>query len=928
MNFLQLILPVLIISWYSVLPAVTDDFETPRLIPFLVNEFDLHNQNWSIDQDTASHFIYLANSGGLIEYNGIRFREYILEDNLPVRSVAVHSSGKIFTGSFEEFGFWHSDGSGQLAYNSLTHLTEVERNDEIWKIYILDGKVYFQSFTSVYVYDSGKVEKIMAPYTMLFMHLPGDRFIAQIIDHGLYLFDGEEFEFIQNSEIFAGKKVHAIIRGEDEGWLVCTSNDGIYIYDGSDFSYLRSEASAFLERYTFNTASRLNDSTFAFGSILNGVIITDRDGNILRVQNADNGLKNNTVLSLFVDADKGLWVGLDQGVNYIDLFSPFTHYQSRNGTMGTIYAMLKHENFLYIGTNHGLFRAEIERKGQLWDFDNITFITGSHGQVWTLEMFDGQILCGHNDGTFLVDDGYLHSVSAVTGGWSIKPFGEHIIAGTYTGIIFLERDHNGIWRQMHKVDNFNEPTRYIETDYLGYVWASHHQKGIYKIELSGDLTEAASVEYFPSIYGKSFNIKTFKVNNRVLFVTPEEIYTFDFVRNQIVPFDALTEHLEDFRSVDQISRHKPNQYWFIRNDKLALFEIGLDFSARKLYEVQHENINLPQREIRLLPLDDNSIIISNPHSFDVFDIQKYEMKTDVSRLGIDKLLFYGRRDTVIFSEFSGDLAVPWNVNNVAVHFSDPSLFGRASRAFRYRIAELDPTWQNTVSDRFILPGLKPGKYTLELKGRGENIVAVPFTVGKPWYHSYPALIVYAFILALLAWSLKKFFSYELSRHKELTAMEMRQSSLEKELNYKSYELMLTMRHLLLKDGILKDLQEQILAIKEESSKYPVKSINRMEQVINKGLGVQSAEWENVMNTLKLTQQGFFKSLKKRYPQLTPNDLRLCSYLRMNFNTKEIAQLLNISTRSVEISRHRLRKKLKLSQDENLFEFLMKAEPEK
>jgi DNA-binding NarL/FixJ family response regulator len=159
----------------------------------------------------------------------------------------------------------------------------------------------------------------------------------------------------------------------------------------------------------------------------------------------------------------------------------------------------------------------------------------------------------------------------------------------------------------------------------------------------------------------------------------------------------------------------------------------------------------------------------------------------------------------------------------------------------------------------------------------------------------------------------------------MVAMEVKQNSLEKELDYKSYELMLTMRHLLLKDNILNDLKKQITTLKEQSAKYPVKHIKNMERVIEQGLGTQSVEWENAMNNLKLSQQGFFKVLKESYPSLTPNDLRLCSYLRMNFNTKEIAQLLNITTRGVEVSRHRLRKKLNLSQEENLVEFLMKEE---
>jgi DNA-binding CsgD family transcriptional regulator len=132
-----------------------------------------------------------------------------------------------------------------------------------------------------------------------------------------------------------------------------------------------------------------------------------------------------------------------------------------------------------------------------------------------------------------------------------------------------------------------------------------------------------------------------------------------------------------------------------------------------------------------------------------------------------------------------------------------------------------------------------------------------------------------------------------------------------------------MRYLIQKNEILTELQEQIVTLQEQSAKFPVKFIRNMERVIYQGLDSQTEEWKNAMNVLKLSQQGFFKRLKEKYPDLTPHDLRLSSYLRMNFTTKEIAKLLNISGRAVEISRYRLRRKLSLGHDKNLTEFLIK-----
>lgn len=82
------------------------------------------------------------------------------------------------------------------------------------------------------------------------------------------------------------------------------------------------------------------------------------------------------------------------------------------------------------------------------------------------------------------------------------------------------------------------------------------------------------------------------------------------------------------------------------------------------------------------------------------------------------------------------------------------------------------------------------------------------------------------------------------------------------------------------------------------------------------------DWEQFVYHFDQVHSGFFQRLRQQYPELTPRDHRLCAYLRMNLSTKDIAPLLNISVRGVEISRYRLRKKLGLTGDDNLGEFMM------
>lgn len=77
------------------------------------------------------------------------------------------------------------------------------------------------------------------------------------------------------------------------------------------------------------------------------------------------------------------------------------------------------------------------------------------------------------------------------------------------------------------------------------------------------------------------------------------------------------------------------------------------------------------------------------------------------------------------------------------------------------------------------------------------------------------------------------------------------------------------------------------------------------------------------STFDSVHHDFFKRLEEAYPDLNNKDKLLCAYIKMNLLSKEIAPLMNISLRGVEISRYRLRKKLNLSEGENLVEFLQK-----
>ncbi len=83
------------------------------------------------------------------------------------------------------------------------------------------------------------------------------------------------------------------------------------------------------------------------------------------------------------------------------------------------------------------------------------------------------------------------------------------------------------------------------------------------------------------------------------------------------------------------------------------------------------------------------------------------------------------------------------------------------------------------------------------------------------------------------------------------------------------------------------------------------------------------DWEQFSGHFDQVHMDFLHKLSEQFPKLSPNDYKLCAYLRMNLSTKEIASLMNISVRGVEASRYRLRKKLNLTTETNLTDFLLR-----
>ncbi|MDB5012512.1 MAG: hypothetical protein JWQ25_714 [Daejeonella sp.] len=932
-------------------------------VPYVQNYtkvvYQAGNQNWSVVSDNNG-VLYFGNAEGLQTFDGRYWQLYHMPNKLIVRAVAADNRGKIYVGGFGELGYWAYNKQGLFKYNSLTNLIPVkfELKDEIWKIYVDGNRVIFQSFASIFIYEGGKMKVVKANGPYLFLFKCGSRFLVEILSQGLFELKGSKLQYIENSNVLGNTGVLSILPyKKNKGLLIGTAKNGLFIYDEQGIRPLISSATTALKTFQLNNGILVLDKYYAFGTILNGIYIVDEGGNLVQHIDKTSGLQNNTVLSLYADKDQNLWAGLDNGIDRIEINSPLYYYFDKTGKFGTVYSSLIHDNKIYLGTNQGLFYSNWPGKNpnsfQTFDFK---FIENSQGQVWDLALIDGQLLCGHNEGTFLVNGSSIKKISNVNGGWVIKKLSsspDFLIQGTYTGLVLYKKDKTGQWAYYYKIDQFGEPSKYVEQDNKGNIWISHAYKGLYQLKLSADLKTAETIKYYDHKSGltSAYNVNAFNLNNRILFSSVKGFLAYDDINDGFFPFLQLNSKLGSFASSNKIIKARNDQYWFINHGKVALADFSnpgrftIDsnhFSILNGRMVQHyENISQISDGIYLISVDDGFVI------FNADNAAKYQ------RFVLPKVLIRRVQNTTnavsLLTEVpSVNLQIPYNRNNLLIAYSLP-YYGQAKVRYQYSLSKSANKWSEWSEQSLKeFTNLSAGKYRFTVRAIVNGVLSpsnyFEFEVLPPWYSTVWAKIIYIILALALVLGIRLFYQYKLRKHQEEISQKLhaekeeylkqesianeqqiiriKNEQLQKELDSKSRELANSAMNIVYKNELLQKIHDELIKLKDDTgNKLSPERLRKIQNVIDEGMS-DERDWNIFETSFNEAHENFFKKLKNGHPQLIPNDLKMCAYLRMNMNSKEIASLLNISLRGVEIRRYRLRKKLNLEHDKNLVEFLI------
>ncbi len=810
------------------------DLPTPQTpgVPFAATwdyrDYDAHSQNWAVAQDPRG-VMYFGNSDGVLQYDGSAWR-WIPVANLSIaRSLAVDDTGTVYVGAVGEIGLLRADVDGNLGFVSLRDRLAAEDRDfnDVWRTWATDDGIYFWAGGKLFRwrdqrFDTWAIESSRAPSLVrgrLYNNRPGVGLTV--------LGDDDAFHPLAGGEELDGASVMVMLpHGEDR--ILVGSRDGeLRLLSwpqgeppaGMVVEIERFETSAHdvLARHLLYAGVRLPDGRYALGTMSGGSVVIDAEGRLQHRFTRAEGLRDESVWSLFVDHEKGLWHGLNRGLTRFELGPPITAIGEAAGLGGTVEALCRSPQgdrreasagSLHVATSLGLYR--------LGDDGAIEEIDGGGAPYWSLLAVDDAgggpaLLVGALDHVFELRGGQLAEVMAARNAFVLRSSTRRpgvVWVGTMTGVGVLER-RGGEWVDAGRLEGVDKEVRSILEDGDGRLWLGTHFDGVLRVTLApGPEVEVAAVESYAIAQGLSSlrNLRVLTHGGDLLVTSAAGLFRFDRGSGAFAPIspfgpgfgvdtDSVLRWAPDARGNIWLSLLGGHQAIVVRRP-----DGGFMLDRASLSRLDGNSIHaiLPEDDVvwmggveglfRVVPagLALGSAVAADPERGPPGSAASQPPAALIRRVSVaqpgGRTLFGGGRTP----EWSSPV-LSQEESSLRFEYALPSFDGHQDNRYRSRLVGLEEDWSDWTDEAYRdFTALREGHYRFEIEGhdtyhRHSGVAAFEFRLLPPWYRTWWAYTLYAAALALATWGLvgwllrRARLEMEVERLAEANAMMQRRS---------------------------------------------------------------------------------------------------------------------------------------------------------
>ena len=938
----------------------------PNIINYTKANYKGGQQNWKIRQ-AKNGLIYVANNEGLLSFDGKHWKIYALPNKTIVRSLEISNDGKIYVGGQDEIGFFAPNASGTLIYNSLLDkINKVDRAfSDIWEIVKYNNDIFFRTTKIILQLQQNSFTVYKAPSEWTYIGINADKLFAHDKKNGLLSFKNNVWENIPNSKI-TNIEITSILNSHSNNQIITTLTNGVFGLSNNILANLEEFNATIPATGRIFTAQEINNNWIAIGTTTSGVIIVDEQGKFVQRFSKIEGLQNNNIHCIFLDQQKNIWLGLDNGIDCIafnsavKLINPST--QGSSGYTAAVY-----DNKLYIGTSQGLLYTALETTNDL-SFCKGVFaqVQNTNGQVWGLSEINEKLLLASHDGAFTIKGNTASKITNENGYWNFSPIESifptnKVISGNYNGLRFLNFSNNS-FQQDISIPNFNETSRFVVVDKNKNIWVSHPYHGVYKTSLNttGNYTSKLYTEKngLPS----TLNNHVYKIKGELAVATEKGVYYYNYTKDLFEPSEDYKKILGT-QSIRYLKEDTEGNIWFVHEKKIGV--TSFENNVEKIIYLPELNKKLLSGFEFIYPYNKNNIFIGGDEGLFNINFEKYKLGISKLQAQITSVNIINIKDSILFGGYFKDSTgkqfekeIPEIKNNwktIHFEFSTPYYGQDNSLEYSHRLKGFDNNWSewSNISEKEYT-NLPSKNYTFEIKVRNNNnieseVTSYKFNILPPWYKSAFFYFIYFLLICTGFYYLykrqqKKFSTQDLKNEEEQKKQQylhqleiekteselvtLRNEKLNTEIDFKNAELATTAMHLVQKGELLSKLKADLTQLtKGLDNDKAASEIKKMIKVLGEDDKMDN-DWEHFAQHFDKVHSDFITILKENHPNITTNETKLSAYLHMNLSTKEIAQLMNISVRGIEISRYRLRKKLNLATEISLYEYLINLSKKK
>jgi len=794
-----LLLVILRLSSYS--PALSQEIGKPFIQNYLPAKYQGEAQVWASTRDNNG-ILYIANNENVIQYNGKKWQTILVKKNEAVRSLDVSKSGTVYVGALGDFGYLKPDSIGQMKYVSLINLLDSTDKDfsDVWNTYTTDNAVYFSANEALFRFEilenniTGKYKAWKAEPDGLFilMFRVNNEIYTSQRGKGILKIEGDSLMPLKGSDELSKHFIWNMLAYKNGNILIATA-DGLFIYKPNSekpdqfietVPFFNEESiiatNNFIKQNQLYNATQINDSTYAFATILNGIIIVNDKGKTIWHINKEDGLPSNTIHHLFFDKSGILWASTAFGISKIEISTPVSYWDEKNGLKGVVYSVVRHKNKIYGSTNIGTYYLDNNK------FKPVKGLTG----VDAIQCFDLQNLKSKNspskqnlvvcaNGTFFQIKADKATPIFQRSAYGFLPSGKdssklYFFEDNLLFNIHMDKDKFTISDTIYNSENY--PTALAETT-GNNLWIIEDEKPVL---LSPSIRKHASYKarFFteePSIEGLSF-ADALQIDNKNYFTVGNSIYQFNkeksiFEKDSLL-FNGLLNNIQgDIIQLEQINKGLS----FICTEVNGKNKI---MAIRKMDEqfVLDSAIFKRLPEFDYFKKDDSRHLwVISPNQLYRIDLektfkQKNNRKTIIYSVKLpgDSLIYAGNLDITDMT------SLDFSHNNLAFEYASPYLIRESTTQYSYRLegdSKLDKWSDWSTEGKKEFTNLYEGDYVFLVKsrnvfGKETEATSYHFTILAPWYRSIFAYLAYLVLAALFIWLIIKLNMRRLIKEKE------------------------------------------------------------------------------------------------------------------------------------------------------------------